>query len=147
VIVADLDERRGGQTAVADQFLAVGKRNQVVGPGVQDDRAGLHRPGGAVPPPGRADKDEPGVPAVDVHGDGPSPAGADDGLGPVLVELGLGDLHGLLEVLVRQLRVEDGVAVAGQVARLDAARDRPDETRNSGGSARASSWSARLRSA
>ena len=42
----------------------------------------------------------------------------------VLVELGLGDLDGLGEVLVGQLRVDDLVAVLGQEGRLDAAWDR-----------------------
>src|SRR5262249_27965698 len=37
VIVADLDQRRGGQTAAADQFLAVGERHHVVGPAVQEE--------------------------------------------------------------------------------------------------------------
>jgi hypothetical protein len=42
----------------------------------------------------------------------------------VLVELGLGDLDGLIEVLVRQFRVDDLVAMLGQEGRLDATRDR-----------------------
>ena len=48
---------------------------------------------------------------------------ADDHIGPVPVVLGLGDAHGSLEVLVGQGRVEDGVAVPGQVGRFDPARD------------------------
>ena len=43
--------------------------------------------------------------------------------GLVLVELGLGDPDGLVEVVVGQLRVDDLVAVL-QEGRLDAARDR-----------------------
>jgi hypothetical protein len=74
VVVADLDERRGGQPAVADQFLAVGKRHHLINPAVEDHRAGLHRPGAAVLLPGRAEQDEPGVPAADRHGDRPVPA-------------------------------------------------------------------------
>ena len=50
--------------------------------------------------PRRAEQDEPGFAAVDVHRHGPAPRGADDHLGPVLVELGLGDADGLGEVLV-----------------------------------------------
>jgi hypothetical protein len=42
----------------------------------------------------------------------------------VLVELLLGDLDGLEEVVVRQLRVDDLVAVLGQEGRLDASWDR-----------------------
>ncbi len=42
----------------------------------------------------------------------------------MLVELGLGDAHRLLEVLVGQLRVEDLVAVLRQERRLDPAWDR-----------------------
>ena len=49
---------------------------------------------------------------------------ADDDLGLVLVELGLGDLDGLGEVFVGQCRVDDLVAVLRQEGRLDAARDR-----------------------
>jgi hypothetical protein len=42
----------------------------------------------------------------------------------VLVEFALGDPDGLLEVLVRQLGIQDGVATLGQVGRFDAARNR-----------------------
>jgi hypothetical protein len=42
----------------------------------------------------------------------------------VAVVLGLGHAHRLLEVLVRQLRVDDLVALLRQERRLDAARDR-----------------------
>ena len=42
----------------------------------------------------------------------PPLARSDDDLGPVLVELGLGDADGLAEVLVGQLRVDDLVAVS-----------------------------------
>ena len=40
------------------------------------------------------------------------------------VELGLGDYHGLIEILVVQGGIQDLVAVLGQVGRLDAARCR-----------------------
>ena len=83
----------------------------VVGPAVQDHRAGLDRPGRPVLLPRRAEQDEPGLAAVDVHGDGTAPRRADDHLRLVLVELGLGDPDGLVEVLVGQLRVDDLVAV------------------------------------
>jgi hypothetical protein len=53
----------------------------------------------------------------------PPPAGADDRLGPVLVELGLGDPDRLGEVLVRQCRVDDLVAVLRQVGGFHAAWD------------------------
>jgi hypothetical protein len=42
----------------------------------------------------------------------------------VLVELRLGDFDGLLEVLVRQFRIDDFVAVLCQVGWFDAARNR-----------------------
>src|ERR1022692_1314565 len=42
----------------------------------------------------------------------------------VMVELLLGDLNGLGEILVGQLRVDDLVAVLGEVRRFDAAWDR-----------------------
>ena len=40
------------------------------------------------------------------------------------VELALGDPHGLGDVLVRQGRIDDGVAVPNEVGRFDAAWDR-----------------------
>jgi hypothetical protein len=46
VVVADLDRRRGGQAAAADQFLAVDERHHVVGPAVQDRRVLLDGAGG-----------------------------------------------------------------------------------------------------
>src|SRR5262249_17458507 len=54
----------------------------------------------------------------------PAPGRADDRLRLVLVELGLGYLDGLAEVLVGQLRVDDGMGVPGQEGRFDAAGDR-----------------------
>jgi hypothetical protein len=42
----------------------------------------------------------------------------------VLIELGLGDPHRLLEVFVGQLGVDDGVAVSFEIGRLHAAWDR-----------------------
>jgi hypothetical protein len=46
---------------------------------------------------------------------------ADDHIGPVPVVLGLGDAHGLLQVLVREGWVEDFVAVRGEKSQLHAA--------------------------
>jgi hypothetical protein len=121
VIRANFDKRR---PAAPRQFLVLGERHHVVGPAVQDDRAGLHRLDRPPFLPGRAKKDEFRLAAVDVHRHGPAPRRADDHLGLVLVDLLLGDLDGLTEVLVRQLRVHDFVAVLGQEGRLDAAWDR-----------------------
>ena len=42
----------------------------------------------------------------------------------MVIELGLGDPHGLIEILIWQLRVDDFVAVGFEVCRLDAAWDR-----------------------
>src|SRR5439155_26424550 len=118
VVVADLDQRRRRQAAVAYQVFAVAERNYVVGPGVQDQRAGLRRGGLAMFLPGGAEKDEPRAAAVDVHGDRAAPRRADDDVRLVSVELGLGDPDGLAEILVRQLRVRNLMAVSRQVGRL-----------------------------
>jgi hypothetical protein len=42
-----------------------------------------------------------GITAVNVHGNGPTPARSDNDLGLVLIELGLGDADGFLHVVVR----------------------------------------------
>jgi hypothetical protein len=62
--------------------------------------------------------------AVDIHGHGTASRRADDHIRLVLVELLLGDPDGLGEILVGQLRVDDGMAVVLEVGRLDATRDR-----------------------
>ena len=64
------------------------------------------------------------VAAVDVHRHGTAPAGADNDIGMMLVELGLGDADGGIEIVVGQGRVQDFVAVVLEVGRLDAARCR-----------------------
>ena len=61
---------------------------------------------------------------VDVHGDGPTPAGADHNIGMMPVELGLGDPDGFVEIIVGQGRIQDLVAVVLEIGRLDAARCR-----------------------
>ena len=58
--------------------------------------------------------------SVDVHGYGP-PAGTDNDIGPVLVELGLGDADGSIEIVVGQGRVQDFVAVVLEIGRFHAA--------------------------
>ncbi len=78
----------------------------------------------AVLLPSRAEQDQPGLAAVDVHRHGPAPRRPDDHFRLVLVELGLGDPDRLVKVLVWQLGVDDLVAVVLQVRRLDAARHR-----------------------
>ena len=84
MIVADLNQGRGGQAAGANEFLSVGERHHV-GPAVPDDRAELHCPGSPPLLQRRAEKDEPVLTAVYVHGDGTSPGRAHDHLRPVLV--------------------------------------------------------------
>jgi len=83
-------------------------------------------PSWPVPPllPGWAEQDEPGVPGVDAQGNGPAPRRADNHRRLVLVELGLGDPDGIGEIFVRQLGIDDLVAVLGQLRRLHAAWDR-----------------------
>jgi hypothetical protein len=81
VVVANLDERRGGQPTVPDQFLAVGERHNVVGPWMQDRGVLLDSPGGVLPLPGRAEQDEWGVAAVEIYGYGTAPSTAFGGKG------------------------------------------------------------------
>ena len=88
---------------------------------MQDHRARLHCCGRAPSLPGRAEEDEGRVASIDVQGDGPAPAGTNDHIGPMPVELGLGDADGGVEVVVRQGRVQDLMAVVLQVGRLHAA--------------------------
>src|SRR5262249_23286282 len=73
--------------------------------------------------PGRAKQNKPGVSAVQVHRHGPASAGADHDIWVLPVELFLSDTDCLGEVLARQLRVEDLVAVLRQVGGLHAAWD------------------------
>jgi hypothetical protein len=91
---------------------------------MQDHRAGLHRSSRSPFLPRRAKQHEPGIAAVDIHGHGPASRRADDHLGLMLVELLLGDLDGLDEILVGQLRIDDLMAVLGKEGRFDAAWDR-----------------------
>ena len=69
--------------------------------------------------PRRAKQDDLGRAAVDIHGHGTAPRRADDHLGLMLVELLLGDLDGLGEILVGQLRIDDDMTVLGQEGRFD----------------------------
>jgi hypothetical protein len=124
VIRADFDQRLPWQPASPDQFFGIGERDHVVCPAVQDHRAGLHRLRRPIFFPCRAKQDELGSAAVDVHRHGPASARSHDDLGLVLIELGLGDADGFRHVVVRELRIDDGVAVLGEVRRLDAAWDR-----------------------
>jgi hypothetical protein len=111
---ADFDQ---GAPAVLDQFFRVGVGNHVVCPAVQDGRFQFYRRSRPELLPRRAKQDQPGLATVDVHGDGPAPGLANDYLGLVLVELGLGDADGFVEIIVGQSRVDDLVAVLGQVGR------------------------------
>jgi hypothetical protein len=65
-----------------------------------------------------------GVPGVDVLGDGSTSAGADNHVGLPLIELGLGEADGRLEIVVAEGRVENLVAdetrqVLTELHRLD----------------------------
>ena len=113
-----------GRPLLRRSSSAVGKRHHVVGLGMQDDRAGLDRPGRTPSLPGRAEQDQRRRTDVDVHGDGTAPAGTDNDIGLMPVELGLGDADGGVEIVVGQGRVQDFVAVVLEVGRLDAARCR-----------------------
>jgi hypothetical protein len=64
------------------------------------------------------------MPAVDIQRHRPASGRADDHIRLVLVELGLDDADGRLEVVVGQGRVDDLVAVLSQEGRLDAAGNR-----------------------
>jgi hypothetical protein len=68
----------------------------------------LHRRRRAPGLPRRAEQDQRRGPGVDVHGHGPATAGADHNIRLALVELGLGDADGGIEVVVGQGRVQDG---------------------------------------
>ena len=59
---------------------------------------------------------------VYIHCHGPASAGADDDIGPMPVELGLGNADGGIEIVVGRGRVQDFVAVILEIGRLDAAR-------------------------
>ena len=58
------------------------------------------------------------VSGVDVHGHGTTTGTAHHDIGPVLVKFGLGDGDGGGEIIIRQGRVQDGVAVVVQVGRF-----------------------------
>jgi hypothetical protein len=77
VIVADLDQRRRRQSAVPEKFLAVGKRHHIVGPAVQDHRAGLHGTCGSRKPRRPAGSKQQGP--VVVYGNEPTRRGRSDG--------------------------------------------------------------------
>ena len=74
--------------------------------------------------PRRAEQDQRRRTRIDVHRHGTAPAGSDDDIGLVPVELGLGDADGSIEIVVGQGRVQDFVAVVLEIGRLDAARCR-----------------------
>lgn len=123
VIVADFNQRRRGQAAVGDQFLAVGKGDHIVCPGVQDHCAGFYSCGGPPVLPSRAEQNEPGAAAVDIDGHGPAPGRPDHGGGLVGIELALGDADRFGKVVVGQLGVQDHMTMAGQVCGLQPAGD------------------------
>ena len=80
----------------------------------------------AAPPsfPCRAEEDEGNVSGVDVHCHCTATGTAYDNIGLMLVELGLGDFQGGVEIVVGEMGVEDFVAVVYEVGRLSAARCR-----------------------
>ena len=83
------------------------ERHHVVGFGMQDDRAGLHRRRRSPSLPRRAEQHQRRCPRVDVHRHGTAPAGADDDIGLMPVEFGLGDADGGIEIVVGQGRIQD----------------------------------------
>src|SRR5262245_25227908 len=91
---------------------------------MKNHSARLDRPGRPPLLPCRAEQDEPGIATEDVHRHCTAPRRADDDIRLVPVELSLGDLDGLVEILVRQFWVDDFVAVMGKERRFDAAWDR-----------------------
>ncbi len=71
--------------------------------------------------PGRAKQDQRRGAAVHVHRHRPAAAGADDHIRLAPVVLGLGDADGSVEILVRQGRVQDLMAVVLEARRFEAA--------------------------
>ena len=110
MIGADHDQGRLGQAAVAKKLLAVGERHHVVGRANAESpcRASRLWPFPIVSKPGR--EGQAASCRLDVHRHGPTPAGTDHDIGLMPVELGLGDPDGLVEIVIRQGRVEDLVA-------------------------------------
>jgi hypothetical protein len=90
---------------------------------MQDGAVGPDGLRSTVLPPRRAEQHQGSFPSLKVHGECAASAAADDHVGLVLVELGLGDCEGGGEVVVRKSGVDDGVAVVFQVGRFDAARN------------------------
>src|SRR6516165_8199730 len=89
------------------------------------DRGALRRlPGSSPLLPGRAQEYEWRRAGIQVQGHSPAAAGANDNVGPVPVELGLGDPDRFGKVLVGQLGIDDLMSVFGKERRLHAARNR-----------------------
>jgi hypothetical protein len=111
VVLSDFDQGGSGQAGFRYQVQRVFERHHVVGPGVKNLGAGLHRLG--LPPvlPRWAEQHEPGRTRPQVHRDGPTPARPYHDLGLVLVKGCLGRLQRRLEVLVIQGRLDDLVAM------------------------------------
>ena len=125
MILSNLDQGVDWQAAVPHKYFGVSIRDHVIGPAVQNHCAGLQQCPGRPPIlPCWAEQHEPGIATFDVHGDGTTTGRSHDNLGLVLVELSLGDSDSLSKVVVRQLGVDDGVAVILQVRRFDATWDR-----------------------
>lgn len=119
-----LDQRRREQPTVPYQFLGISERHGLIGIGMQNDGVRLH--GGRRAPylPRRAQQHEGRGPGIDIHGDGPATGTAHHNIGLALLELGLGDPDGGVEVVGGKSGIEDVVAVVPGAGRLQAARSR-----------------------
>ncbi len=91
---------------------------------MQDDRVRLDGRGRSPFLPSGAKQDQRRVFCVDVDGDCAATRRADDDIGLVLIEFGLADANGYVEVVIWERRVNDGVAVVFEVGRFCAARCR-----------------------
>ena len=115
-------QRRSGrfrwQAAVPDQFHGLRERHDIIGLGMEDDRARFHRRGRSPSFPRRTEKNKRRRTRVDVHRDGSTPAGTDHDIGPMPVELRLGESNGGVEIVVGQGGIEDFVAVMGEIGRF-----------------------------
>ena len=91
---------------------------------MQNGRVPFNGRGRAPFSPCRAQENRRSVSRVDVHRHSAATGTADDDIGMLLIEFGLGDADGFVEVVVRKSRVDDLVAVLFEVGRFCAARCR-----------------------
>ena len=74
VFMAHYHQRFRRQPAIRHQFLRIREGHYLISLGMQDDRAGLRRPGRSPFLPGRAEQNQRRRTRIDVHGYGPTPA-------------------------------------------------------------------------